>query len=80
MDKIDKFLKKISEKERIEIEKLVDLVVQNSVECLDCKKLKGYDNFFRVRKGKVRIIFQKNNDDNIILSIEHRSDKTYKKF
>ncbi len=80
MDKIDKFLKKISGKKRLEIEELVLMILTNNIEGLDCKKLKGYGGFYRVRKGRIRIIFQKTEKDNMILSIEYRKDSTYKKF
>lgn len=44
---------------------------------LDVKKLKGYKNIFRVRKGTVRIIFRVTNNQIYILAIERRYDTTY---
>ena len=41
------------------------------------KKLKGYENIFRVRKGKLIIIFSKEKGDIFILAIERRRDTTY---
>jgi len=49
---------------------------------LDLKVLKGYENFYRIRKGKIRIIFSINEDNEIIISfineIGYRGD-IYKK-
>jgi len=59
MDKIDKFLKKISQKERIEISELVASIIHSNVDGLDCKKLKGYSNIFRIRKGGDKNYFSK---------------------
>ena len=45
---------------------------------LDMKKLKGRDDIFRVRKGKIRIIYRIDSDSQIfVLAIEKRSDTTY---
>ena len=49
---------------------------------LDLKVLKGYENFYRIRKGKIRIIFSINEDNEIIITfineIGYRGD-IYKK-
>lgn len=46
---------------------------------LDMKKLKGADNFFRIRKGDIRIIYRINEKEEIILlNIERKNDNTYK--
>lgn len=79
MDKIAKALKKLIDKEREAVELILLKVKNNSLAGLDVKKLKGREDIFRVRKGKVRVIFQENNDDTIrVISVERRSDKTYK--
>ena len=45
---------------------------------LDIKKLKGRQDIYRVRKGKIRIIYRFNTDSKIIiLTIERRNDNTY---
>ena len=77
MDKIEKFLKKIPEKINKEIHRIVDSIVNGKTEDLDCKKLRGKGNIFRVRKGDVRILYAFENGKNIIISIEKRSDNTY---
>lgn len=78
MDKIGKFLKKLSYGERITIEDIIKRVISRDFFGLDMKKLKGEDNRFRVRKGGTRIIFIKEENEIKILSVERKSDNTYK--
>lgn len=74
MDKITKALKKLSEKERSAIKQLFVKIQQKNFQNLDLKKLKGYNNIFRVRQGRIRIIFRMEEDNIFILAIERRSD------
>ena len=79
MVKLDKKLRKFSLKERAEIEQLVEKILIRELTGLDCKKLKGLKNIFRVRKGKIRIIFELvENKEPKILAIERRREDTYK--
>ena len=81
MDKIVKALQKLLPKDRKLIKEILLLIKSNSLSSLDLKKLKNCDNIFRVRVGKLRIIFQKkDNGEYFILTVEKRSDKTYNKY
>ena len=81
MDKITKALKNLSAKERELIKNILLKIKGQSLSGLDLKKLKNHDSIFRIRKGKLRIIFQKKqNSQYYILAIERRSDKTYNNF
>ena len=77
MDKITKFLLKLSEKEREFILFMIKKISVLSLEWLDIKKLQWETNLFRVRKWKIRIIFKKENFKWIIIDINYRS-KIYK--
>ena len=79
MENLDKKLRKFTAKERAEIEGLVERIRNRNFTGLDCKKLKGLRNLFRVRKGHIRIIFEieKAKESTIIL-IERRHENTYK--
>ena len=77
MDKISKALKKLTEKERDVVTDILRSIKDDNIGDLDIKKLKGRDNIFRARKGKIRIIFQRVKNNFLILSIERRSSKTY---
>ena len=77
-DKIDKALEKLSKKEKAKLKELLFNLEKGALSNIDIKKLKGRDDIFRVRKGGIRIIFRKIDDKIKILSLECRSDKTYK--
>ena len=78
MNKIDKFLIKLLPKERNEILNVLSVIMSGSFEGMDIKKLKGEKDIYRVRKGRIRIIFQTNNSEMRILSVEFKSDNTYR--
>lgn len=77
MDKISKALKKLTQKEQEKVKHILTSLKDGKVFNFDIKKLKGRDDVFRIRSGKLRIIFKKNNDSFTILTIERRSDITY---
>ena len=77
MDRVTKFLKKLTPKERKITEEIIVRVSAHDFSGLDIKKLKGVKNIFRIRKGNIRIIFLKDGVRISILSIERRSDTTY---
>lgn len=78
MDKISKALKFLSDKEREAVKSLLIKIKRKDFRFLDVKKLKGREDIFRIRKGKIRIIYRINTGGVYILTIERRSDKTYK--
>jgi mRNA-degrading endonuclease RelE of RelBE toxin-antitoxin system len=81
MDKISKALEKFSNKDKDIIKNILLKIKNNFLLGLDLKKLKNKNDIFRVRKGKVRIIFKIEKDRQVnILAIERRSDKTYNNF
>ncbi len=78
MDKILKALLKLSERERQTAKELLLRVKQGDFSNLNLKKLKGFDNVFRARKGKIRIIYRQDDKGGIfILRLERRNDSTY---
>ncbi len=78
MPNIRKLLSKFSKEERLVLESLINTILSLNWCNLDIKKLKGYPNIFRVRKGKLRIIFSKDKTSINILLVERRNDNTYK--
>jgi len=78
MDKIKKVLKRFGQKERDAIKSILTKIKKNDFRNLDIKKLKKRNNIFRVRKGKIRIIYYKQDVRINILTIERRSDTTYR--
>ncbi|MEK7138115.1 MAG: type II toxin-antitoxin system RelE/ParE family toxin [Patescibacteria group bacterium] len=78
MDKIEKFLKKLSDKERKKIKEILALLENNNLSGLDIKKLKGHSDIFRVRKGDLRIVYRVEASQIILIAIDRRNEKTYK--
>ena len=78
MDKITKFLKKLSKKDREVIHHILEQLYSENTKTLDIKKLKGGENLFRVRKGTIRIVYSLDGLDISIINIEFRSEGTYK--
>ncbi len=78
MPSLKKLLSKFNREEREIIEFLIEKIISLNWRDLDIKKLKGYQNIFRIRKGKIRIIFTKNQKEIAIIAIERRREDTYK--
>lgn len=72
MDKISKFLEKLSFKEREIILFLLEKIVLWNLDLLDCKKLKWEENLYRVRKWKIRIVFSKIWTETKIIDVNYR--------
>ncbi len=78
MDKIAKFLLKIDATLRSRLQKILMDIIENRLEGLDIKPLKGAKNFYRCRVGNIRIIFMKGRDFNHPTDIDFRGN-IYKK-
>ena len=78
MDKLEKQLSKLTDKERERIKTVLNQLKSGNSKGLDIKKLKGREDIFRARKGDVRIIYALRGKEIYILAIERRSEKTYK--
>jgi mRNA-degrading endonuclease RelE of RelBE toxin-antitoxin system len=77
-DKIQKLLSKLSSKEREIVKLLILRIKLDDVLGLDIKQLKGHSDLFRVRKGRIRIVYRKTLSDFLIIRIDRRNEKTYK--
>jgi mRNA-degrading endonuclease RelE of RelBE toxin-antitoxin system len=77
MDKISKALKKLTEKERKLVKEMLERILSGDFFGFDIKKLQGQENIYRIRKGKLRIIYYFDGQEIDILALERRSDNTY---
>ena len=77
MDKIQKFVRKLSAGEARRVFDALEQVLTGRLSALSVKKLKGDRDIYRVRVGRVRIIFTKVHDQNIITDVDFRNDNTY---
>lgn len=80
MHKIQKFLKRLSLSQQLEVDSLIDSILSGALDGLDTKKLKGHIDVYRVRLGDIRIIFKRKEDDIEVLDIGRRNEKTYRKY
>lgn len=82
MDKITKALRKFFEDEKSVVKDILKRLYGGNIgPDLNIKKLSGYNDIFRVKKGKIRIIYLMNEDKSIkILSVTRRNDNTYNGF
>jgi len=78
MDKITRSLQRLDKKEKKAVRDILIKIKNKDFKSLDVKKLKSKNNIFRVRKGKIRIIYHLKQERIMILSIERRSERTYK--
>lgn len=77
--KIDKFLAKLTKKEREQVKEVVEQLLSGNTKHLDVKKLKGFEGIYRVRIGNIRILYYASGGIINILTIERRSSTTFKK-
>lgn len=80
MDKIEKALKKLTDGERAAIKTILQKLHARQTQGLDIVRLKGYPSIYRIRKGRLRIIFKMSDNAIYLLKIDRRSDTTYNKF
>jgi mRNA interferase RelE/StbE len=78
MDRVEKYLRRLEKYERQRVQSVLEQLVCNELEKLDVKKLRGYDDIFRVRVGTTRVIYRKQGDDVRILDVAKRDERTYK--
>jgi len=80
MDNISKFLKKLTSDERLLVHKAINQLLSGYTQKLDIKKLKGFEDIYRVRVRDIRIIYRSKNETVSLIEIARRSDKTYKNY
>lgn len=80
MDKVSKALRKLTKADRNRYEKIIRDILAGHLSSYDVVKLVGRDDVFRLRKGPMRVIFQRKRDGTtMILGLERRSETTYKR-
>ena len=80
MDKITKFLTRLSKKERDRITQAMVDVIAGELNGYHRKKMKGQANLYRIRVGDIRIVFLELNGERRILLVDRRDDTTYRQF
>lgn len=80
MQNVEKFLKKLNLRDRSRLENAILNIISGRLLGLNVKKLKGVENIFRVRIGKVRIVYEKIDGTCIIVEVGWRDDNTYRNY
>ncbi|MDE2001093.1 MAG: hypothetical protein KGI60_00835 [Patescibacteria group bacterium] len=79
MVRLKKLLARFTPKERAEIGSLLTRILSFDWTGLDVKRLKGYREYYRIRKGDLRIVYRVADREVFVLTIERRSETTYRK-
>lgn len=77
MDRIRKFLQRLTPEERGRITDVMVCIVEGRYGAVDVKKMKGYGNLYRARIGNIRIIFIEQGNTRRIIAVARRNDRTY---
>lgn len=77
-DKIKKILAKLTVKEQEIVKLLILRVKLGDTDGLNISHLKGHTDLFRVKKGRIRIVYRMKSSKIIIVRIDRRNEKTYK--
>ena len=80
MNKIEKFLRKLSNREQEAYLLLMMQLKKDYTKIPNIKKLNGYKNMFRIRIGRYRLIFLIDKNKVEIIKITKRDDRTYTGF
>lgn len=74
MDKIQKFILKLNKKQQVIFLKIFMAIQKLDLAGYDVKPLTGFKCTYRLRKGKIRVVFAKINDKGVILNVSYRKD------
>lgn len=80
MDKIQKALAKLSKEYRKVFDALMIKLMARDFSGMDFAKMKGHKDTFRVKHGRIRIVFKMNQQGLFVLEVGLRSEKTYRNF
>ena len=78
MDQIKKQWNKINKKDREKIREIFEQLNQRNFKNLKREKLQGYDNIYRIRVGRYRIIYFDDKQQIILKYLKKRDEKTYR--
>ncbi|MEK7117520.1 MAG: type II toxin-antitoxin system RelE/ParE family toxin [Patescibacteria group bacterium] len=77
MQRIEKVLRKLSREERLKVERGIEKILNRDFVGLNVRKIRGKEDVYRVRIGRVRIIFFWKDTQTDILIVDRRNDNTY---
>ena len=72
MDKVLKFLRKLTKSQREKLDVLIVKIISWDIENLDISKISWHDDLYRIRSWNIRIIFREEWEHNNIINIDRR--------
>lgn len=79
MDQIEKFVRSLNKEIARRIKKIFLDIMALDIKAYDIEKMKGHKNLYRLRFGKIRIVFKREDNKGHPIYIEYRG-RAYKKF
>lgn len=80
MDKVKKAIAKLPREYKAQFDFLMLKLWARDLSGLNVIKLKGHKNTFRVRKGRLRVIFRLTSESLEVLQVDLRNEQTYRNF
>lgn len=80
MDKLQKALAKLPKQHRAIFDALMIKLLARDFLGLNIAKMKGYKDIYRVKHGRLRVIFKMNQQGLFILEVGLRSERTYRNY
>ena len=79
MDQIEKFLRKIDRSTAFKIVEILENIHSLNIKGYDLEKMKSKESLYRIRSGKIRVIFCKKEGGGVPICVEFRG-RVYKRF
>lgn len=81
MDRLDKELRKLTRKELERVDGVLARIERGLIDELQVKQLKGYAHVYRVRVGRLRVIYTMHSTGVVeLLAVRRRDNQTYRDF
>ncbi len=81
MDRLSKELRKLSRKELERIRGVLESIKTGAIDTLQVKQMRGFANTYRVRVGRLRVVYEVLQDGTVkLLVVRKRDDNTYRDF
>ncbi len=74
MDQTEKFIRKLRPSDRRRLMAVLEDLLLGNVRNYDVRKLRGSGDFYRIRMGKIRIVFTKGDEGIVIVAVDFRKD------
>ena len=79
MDQIEKFLRKVDSKTALKLGEMLEDIKTLNIKGYDVTKMEPKNILYRIRSGKIRVVFRRENGAGAPIYIEFR-EKVLKKF